>query len=144
MKQGRAQAIIEYALLIALVIAALTAMHTYIKRGIQAGIKVTADGLGGQADEFDPEKGEVSESEIHSVSSGKPVGAFEVPALAEGEAQRIRLSAGGGVRRDTYIMSEVKPLRQVDNCDNSTTPCSCEGGECWEYSYSIYSAESDK
>ena len=37
------QAIVEYAVLIGIVTAALVTMQTYIKRGVQAGIKAAAD-----------------------------------------------------------------------------------------------------
>ena len=43
------QAIVEYAVLIGIVAAALVTMQTYIKRGIQAGIKVAADQIGDQS-----------------------------------------------------------------------------------------------
>jgi Flp pilus assembly pilin Flp len=42
------QAILEYGILIGIVTAALVTMQTYIKRGVQAGIKVAADQLGDQ------------------------------------------------------------------------------------------------
>jgi len=44
----RAQATFEYAIILAIVAAALTAMQVYFKRGIQAGIKICSDELGGQ------------------------------------------------------------------------------------------------
>jgi Flp pilus assembly pilin Flp len=39
---------VEYAVLIGIVTAALVTMQTYIKRGVQAGIKVAADQIGDQ------------------------------------------------------------------------------------------------
>ena len=59
-----AQVIFEFAIVLALVALALAMMQIYLKRGIQAGIKIAADELGLQEDEveLDPEKGTVSES----------------------------------------------------------------------------------
>ncbi len=45
---GRSQATFEYAIILAIVVTALTAMQLYFKRGIQAGIKMCSDELGGQ------------------------------------------------------------------------------------------------
>ena len=42
------QAIVEYAILVGIVTAALMTMQTYMKRGVQAGIKVAADQFGDQ------------------------------------------------------------------------------------------------
>lgn len=44
----QAQATFEYAIILAIVAGALTAMQVYFKRGIQAGIKICSDELGGQ------------------------------------------------------------------------------------------------
>lgn len=46
----KAQNIIEYSLVVALVAAALTAMHTYVRRGVQAGIKNSIDQFSTQND----------------------------------------------------------------------------------------------
>ena len=45
---GRAQATFEYAIILAIAVTALTTMQVYFKRGIQAGIKMCSDELGGQ------------------------------------------------------------------------------------------------
>jgi len=44
----RAQSIIEYSILIAIVVAVFMAMQTYIKRTVQQGIRISADQLGSQ------------------------------------------------------------------------------------------------
>jgi len=44
------QAIVEYAILIGIVTAAIVGMQVYAKRGIQAGIKLAADQVGNQLD----------------------------------------------------------------------------------------------
>ena len=48
-KNRLGQGILEYALILGVVIAALVAMQFYIKRGIQAATKVVADQLGDQS-----------------------------------------------------------------------------------------------
>jgi len=45
---GRAQAAFEYAIILAIVVTAMTAMQVYFKRGIQAGIRICSDELGEQ------------------------------------------------------------------------------------------------
>lgn len=44
----KAQALIEYALIIALIAAALAGMQTYLRRGVQAIIKTSSDDFGDQ------------------------------------------------------------------------------------------------
>ena len=46
----RAQSTLEYAIMIATVVAALLCMQTYIKRGLQGKFRVTVDELGEQYD----------------------------------------------------------------------------------------------
>jgi len=47
---NRAQVIFEYAIILALVALALGMMRVYLKRGIQAGIKIAADEIGAKGD----------------------------------------------------------------------------------------------
>jgi len=46
--EHKAQSWVEYSIILAIVVAALASMQIYMKRGIQAVIKNSADGLGGQ------------------------------------------------------------------------------------------------
>ncbi len=62
---GRAQATFEYAIILAIAVTALTTMQIYFKRGIQAGIKMCSDELGG---------GELAEDGL----GGQRKGLFEV------------------------------------------------------------------
>ena len=48
----RANLMVEYAIMLGLITAAVTLMQTYIKRGIQGTIKATADQLGVPAEEY--------------------------------------------------------------------------------------------
>jgi len=52
------QSVAEYSILISVIAAALLAMNIYMKRGIQATIKYSADQFGSQSDwvETDPDK----------------------------------------------------------------------------------------
>ena len=104
----KGQNLMEYAIIIGIVVVAVSAMQTYIRRGIQAMIKVAADEMGTQEGGVDDEKW--THSEIHRVAGGKPAGASEVSALAAGATQRIRMYTGGRQRRDIYTNSEVLPL----------------------------------
>ena len=65
MKKIKAQSIIEYSIILGLVASVFFAMQTYLKRGIQAGLKISADRLGIQEDGFadtDPREGQVETS----------------------------------------------------------------------------------
>lgn len=53
MRKDKSQAILSYALLIALVVAALIAMSVYIKRRVQGGYKKSAD-VFGQGEQYEP------------------------------------------------------------------------------------------
>ncbi len=58
------QVVFEFAIILAIVAVALAMMQLYLRRGIQAGIKIAADELGQQSGsvELDMEAGTVSES----------------------------------------------------------------------------------
>ena len=86
---NKGQSLIEYSFIIGLVVIALSAMQVYIKRGIQAGIKVAADEVGRQqdAEETDPLKGaQTTNSTINTETSN---------------TQRIRLFKSGSQIIDT-------------------------------------------
>jgi len=84
---SRAQSISEYVLVIGLVSAALVGMQVYMKRGIQAVVKDSADELGGQEDsERDLQEGTKQSSQTNTVTG---------PAT-----RRIREALGGGNRVD--------------------------------------------
>lgn len=66
---NRGQAVFEYAIIIGIVVLALGMMQVYLRRGIQAGIKIAMDELGLQRDfEFDPTLGTAQDSLAHSSS----------------------------------------------------------------------------
>ena len=48
MKKNKAQSIIEYSILLGLLAAGFFTLQVYLKRGIQAGIRASADQLGNQ------------------------------------------------------------------------------------------------
>lgn len=50
----RGQNTAEYAILIALVVAAVVAMQTYVKRGLQGGVKFAVDKAGGNTSQYEP------------------------------------------------------------------------------------------
>lgn len=70
-KGNKGQTILEYAVLIAIVGAVFIGMQTYIKRAIQAGVKIAADQIGSQRQglkEIDPLKGFKQEASINVVT----------------------------------------------------------------------------
>lgn len=83
---NKGQSIMEYAIIISIVVIALSAMRVYVQRGIQATIKVAADQLGAQQDaEDDIEKGTQRNSKINTKTAS---------------TQRVRLSEDGSRRTD--------------------------------------------
>lgn len=50
MKRSRAQNIVEYSIVLSLVISGFLAMQAYLRRGIQQGIRLSADQFGAQED----------------------------------------------------------------------------------------------
>lgn len=57
-RSARGQSIVEYAIVIGVVTAAVLGMQLYAKRGLQAGIKIAADQIGSQREgllELDPQ-----------------------------------------------------------------------------------------
>lgn len=100
----KGQSIIEYAVILGLVVAGLTAMQVYIKRGIQAGIKVAADELGPQekAEELDPEKGTKAASEINTRTRS-----IQRVKLFEGGSQQVDVdSIYSSSGETTYVSNE--------------------------------------
>ncbi len=77
LKNKRGQNTLEYALIIAVVIAALLTINTYLKKGVQGRLKESTDQIGKQ---FDPENfttasqtegsGETVTDEIRDVKTG--------------------------------------------------------------------------
>jgi Flp pilus assembly pilin Flp len=59
----RAQSTLEYAVIIAVVAAALVAIQIYLKRGVQGKLRQSADQIGEQ---FEPEESTATSSTTHS------------------------------------------------------------------------------
>lgn len=105
MKKG--QVIVEYALILSIVLAAILAMQTYMKRGIQAVIKVSADELGNQqdAEEFDIKKGLLLVSGQRAHSS--PGQLMHYSPGTEDYTQKQNIFLGGAQRQDINEKTEV-------------------------------------
>jgi hypothetical protein len=87
----RAQSIIEYAFILGVVTLVFVAMQTYLKRSLQTGIKIAADGLGRQEDSFvdtDPREGAIERARSRSTTP--------VPS------SRLRIASGGG-KQGTFM-----------------------------------------
>ena len=68
---SKAQSISEYVLVIGIVSIALISMQAYMKRGVQAVIKVASDQAGSQdAEEIDVQKGTKTKSKVTTISQG--------------------------------------------------------------------------
>ena len=67
-RRSSGQGIVEYAVLMALISAALIGIQVYARRGLQAGIKIAADQLGGQVEGMRYDSGDRTSSVIASGS----------------------------------------------------------------------------
>jgi len=90
------QALMEYAVLIDLVVAALVGMQVYTKRGIQAGIKEAADQIGDQQGGMKYESGE---RRNRTVAAGTVLDRRSSTTAESGRTNRDVQGAGGGLTR---------------------------------------------
>ncbi len=91
MNKTKAQATFEYAIILAIVVTALTGMQVYFKRGIQAGIKICGDELGGQRE------GLVAEGVEHGIVSQPSIqhtftNSVQTEQIAKGEARQVDIA----------------------------------------------------
>ncbi len=70
LQKNKAQSIIEYSVLLGLVVAAFVGMQVYLKRGIQAAVKISADQLGSQ--QYGLSEVELREGYVEKTSPEKP------------------------------------------------------------------------
>ena len=89
----RGQSITEYVIVVGAIIAAITAMQLYAKRGIQAAIKAGADDIGDQVDGMRYESGERRNS---VVSEGTVLTRKAAVTTASDRTIEVRLFADGG------------------------------------------------
>ena len=94
--QRRGQSIVEYAVLIAMVIAALTGMQIYAKRGIQAGVKAAADQIGDQQTGMKYESGE---RRNQAIAAGTVLDRRSSTTAESTQTNRLEQARGGGVTR---------------------------------------------
>ena len=66
----RAQSIVEYSIILVIIAAALMGMQTYMKRGIQAAVKVSCDQLGPQEVTINSNKQASTVSTTNATKSG--------------------------------------------------------------------------
>ena len=91
MNKTKAQAAFEYAIILAIVVTALTGMQVYFKRGIQAGIKICSDELGGQKEGLVTEgieHGIISQASVQHTSTNS----VQTEQIAKGEARQIDIT----------------------------------------------------
>jgi len=90
----RAQVIVEYAVVIACMVAALAVMQAYFRRGLSGKIKSSVDGLGEQ---FDPQEGDFTAVSGQKGESVSLIRVEEGEGDAEGEIilREVSYSASG-------------------------------------------------
>ncbi|MBI4322867.1 MAG: hypothetical protein HY596_01180 [Candidatus Omnitrophica bacterium] len=110
----------EYAVLIGLLTAAVLGMQLYLKRGIQAGVKVAADQMSPHANDPTGEKAQVDGMRYESGERSQAVVATGSVLERKSAARTLRqrtanmtATTGGGVQRqiatDTAATSGVLP-----------------------------------
>lgn len=116
MRANKAELIIEHAFVIGIVVSALLAMQTYMKRGIQGVIKTTADELAAPAVEYYKQKG-----------NGLPpdaqwLGYWEKGLLDYAEVQPPTVTAERNIRLTESPLDGAKPIRTTTiNQDETKT-----------------------
>ncbi|MDP8259867.1 MAG: hypothetical protein P9L96_02535 [Candidatus Gygaella obscura] len=75
-RKNKAQTIIEYAVFVAFLVAAVIAIQVYFKRGVQGRIRQTADEIGSQ---YDPEN-TISNWQTTRISTSSSMYGVEQPA----------------------------------------------------------------
>ena len=98
MKGRVGQSIAEYALLIAVVTTAIMAMNVYIKRGVQAGIKISTDQFANQSSVEFQKKPNKFEINLYSVTRNN-----------QSSTNRVYLTPGtqGNISRDRGVTEAV-------------------------------------
>lgn len=105
MNTKRGQALFEYAVIIGIVVLALGMMQVYVRRGIQAGIKIAADELGRQEDsvELDPTQGTLQSSQTRVLSAA---------------TRQTQLNYGGSATVNASEQSEIVAPSQSEYWSN--------------------------
>ncbi len=99
----KAQSLIEYALILAIVAAALMGMQAYMKRGIQAAVKLSADQLGEQQVTINSQR----ESNTVSTSTDRKFGTVSMQESLEG-AQTSNINTTDITSGNTYSVVTSK------------------------------------
>jgi len=103
----RAQSFLEYSLLIGIISAAVISINTYIKRGVQAQIKVSCDELAPQeyaVYTYDPKK------EAYLLYSENAIAIKPDPASGKDYMKRVTTNPGKSQTTETSEVTESKPL----------------------------------
>lgn len=99
MLNRRGQNTAEYAILIALVIAAAVAMQTYVKRSVQGGVKYTVDKLKDKTGQYEPyylqSEYDTTQKAFQDIEETKAGGQVERTfAGEEGKGEKVTTRAG--------------------------------------------------
>lgn len=116
----RGQSIVEYAILLGIVTAAVLGMQVYAKRGIQAGLKMTADSLSPFApNDADGEKAQVDGMRYDSgdrqttvFASGMVLDRRSATRTALAKSVNTKTLLGGGVEK-TIVSDSVANTGQL-------------------------------
>jgi hypothetical protein len=115
----KGQSLLEYAIILGVVALALGSMQIYLRRGIQAGIKIAADELGLQKDAMEVVAGGVDPTEYKD-GDIEPMEVLEqeIKVRSEAWAQRDVIHDGNGSQ--TVVINEYNKIVNVDADTPST------------------------
>ncbi len=113
----KGQAILEYAILLGIVTAALLGMQLYAKRSLQATVKFTADQIGNQADGIRYEGGERQNKVVAEGQTRQRVTAASSSPVRTQNTQELD---GGGQLTTTDEINEVQGA--VTQCGDGGCP----------------------
>ena len=121
LNKRRAQSTLEYAVLMVVIIGALIAIQTYLKRGVQGRLKSSADDIG---DQFSPGNTNVVTSERSSTRQVQTVG------LVTETNGAIKLDSTGNM---TYAqgLSQTRILNDVSQSGSKTVILN-DAAEKWQ------------
>ena len=94
LKRHKGQSTLEYAMIIAVVVAALLAIQIYMKRGVQGKLRSSADDIGAQ---FDAGKTKVvSETKRTGVTVEETASGTTIVSTGEGSSDQAEVTTSSG------------------------------------------------
>lgn len=134
MHNKKGQSILEYAILLGVVIAALLVMQVFVKRGYQGGLKDSAEKMAGGAEAYSLDNTVVSERRTLAtdqlissrVATDEQIAQFlpagtETDNIVSKQAYSVNLRKGGDSVSETQTVSDAVSQEKTTWADHGTT-----------------------